>query len=75
MMRDTSFEALRALSMSRKAELINELCEQTRTTALAEICMRHPDYDEKHARWALWRHLYGDDLFQRVWPEAPLLAT
>ena len=80
-MRDTTAEAseiqrriLRGMSMSRKAEVISAMCESTRATATAGIRMRHPDYDEQHARWALWRMIYGDELFVRAWPTAPLLA-
>ncbi len=80
-MRDTTTEAgevqrrvLRGLSMSRKAELLDDLCETTRAIALTGIRTRHPEYDEESARWALWRSLYGDALFRRAWPHAPLLA-
>jgi len=44
-----------------------------RTTALAAIRARHPDYDAAAARWALFRMLLGDELFTRAWPEAPLV--
>ena len=80
-MRDTTAEAaevqrriLRAMSMSRKAELVADLCETTRAMALAGIRARHPDYDQRSALLALWRSLYGDELFRRAWPQAPLLA-
>lgn len=80
-MRDTTAEAaevqwrvLRSMSMSRKAELVDDLCETTRAMALAGIRSRHPDYDQRSALWALWRNLYGDELFRRAWPQAPLLA-
>lgn len=80
-MRDTTAEAaevqrrmFRGMSMSRKAEAISSMCESMRKTAMAGIQMRHPDYDDKQVRWALWRMLYGDELFARAWPTAPLLA-
>lgn len=80
-MTDTTPEAaevqrrlLRGMTPSRKARLVDELCESTRALALAGIRIRHPDYDDEHAKWALWRTLYGDELFQKAWPHAPLLA-
>ena len=80
-MRDTTAEAaevqrriLRGMSMSRKAEVISSMCESMRTTAMAGIRMRHPAYNDNQVRWALWRMLYGDELFTRAWPTAPLLA-
>jgi len=80
-MTDTTAEAaevqrriLRGMSMSRKAEVVDSMCESMRALAIAGIRMRHPEYDEQQARWALWRMLYGDELFQRAWPAVPLLA-
>ena len=80
-MTDTTPEAaevqrqiLRGMSMSRKAELVSSMCDGARAVALAGIRMRHPAYDEHQAHWALWRMLYGDELFHRAWPSAPLLA-
>ncbi len=79
-MSDTSPEAaevqrgiLRGMSLARKAELIDSMCEGAREIAIAGIRLRHPDYDDRAARWALWRMLYGDALFCRAWPTAPLL--
>ncbi len=80
-MSDTSDEAaevqrsaLRGMSMSRKAELVDSMCEGARAISIAGIQLRHPDYDERSARYALWRMIYGDALFRRAWPTAPLLA-
>ncbi|CAN5767618.1 hypothetical protein BH11MYX3_BH11MYX3_06810 [soil metagenome] len=80
-MSDTTPEAaevqrriLRGMTAARKVELLSEMCEDSRTIAIAGIRTRHPDYDDQHARWALWRMLYGDQLFRRAWPSAPLLA-
>lgn len=80
-MSDTTPEAaevqrriLRGMTASRKVALLSEMCEDSRSIAIAGIRMRHPEYDEQQARWALWRMLYGDQLFQRAWPGAPLLA-
>lgn len=80
-MSDTTPEAaevqrriLRGMTASRKVELLSEMCEESRSISVAGIRTRHPEYDEQQARWALWRMLYGDQLFQRAWPRAPLLA-
>jgi hypothetical protein len=80
-MNDTTPEAaevqrriLRGMSSARKVEIISSMCEGMRSVATAGIRMRHPHYDEQQARWALWRMLYGDELFRRAWPAAPLLA-
>jgi hypothetical protein len=45
-----------------------------RATTLAGIRARHPEYDDGTARWALFRLLVGDALFERVWPSARLVA-
>jgi hypothetical protein len=45
-----------------------------RAIALAAIRRRHPAYDDASARWALFRLLVGDALFQKAWPHAPLVA-
>ena len=45
-----------------------------RAITLAAIRQRHPEYDDTSARWALFRLLVGDELFQKAWPHAPLLA-
>ena len=65
---------LREMSSARKTALTDELCETARTLAIAGIRGRHPDYSEGEARYALWRMMYGDDLFRRAWPDAPVLA-
>ena len=80
-MSDTTPEAakvqarvLRAMSMERRFQLLDELCEAARSTSMAGIRARHPTYSDQEVRWALWRMIYGDDLFGRAWPSAPLLA-
>jgi hypothetical protein len=65
---------LREMSVAQRIRATSELCESTRRTSLAGIRQRHPDYSEQDARFALWRMLYGDELFHRAWPQAPLLA-
>lgn len=80
-MNDTTPEAaevqrrvLRAMSMARKLQLVDEFCESLRATSMAGIRARHPTYSDQEVKWALWRMLYGDELFRRAWPAAPLLS-
>lgn len=79
---DTSPEAyeaqlrcLRRLTPSQRADLAAELSEGVRETARAGIRSRHPDYTPEEVNFALFRLLYGDDLFRRAWPKAPLLDS
>ena len=80
-MNDTTSDAaevqrlvLRRMSLTQKAALLDEVCETARALAVAGIRRRHPEYGDREARWALWRMLYGDELFRRAWPDAPLTA-
>jgi len=65
---------LREMSVAQRLRATSDLCESTRRTSLAGIRSRHPSYSESDARFALFRMLYGDELFRRAWPDAPLLA-
>jgi hypothetical protein len=58
----------------RRGELALEMSVAARELALAGIRLRHPEYDERQARLALFRLVLGDDLFRRAWPGTPLLA-
>jgi len=62
------------MPVGRGIELAARLSEDARVMALAGIRQRHPDYDDSHARYALFRLLVGDELFCRAWPDAPLVA-
>lgn len=80
-MRDTTDDAIavrtriyRAMTGAQRCDLAAEMSMAARELALAGIRTRHPDYDADQARYALLRMILGDDLFQRVWPRAPLLA-
>lgn len=79
--RDTTAEAdavqlrlYRSMTSDQRTSIGNQMSIDARTTALAAIRSRHPDYDEATARWALFRMLVGDELFVRAWPDAPLVA-
>ncbi len=78
--RDTTTEAdavqlavLRRMTAAERTSLANQMSAAARETTLAAIKARHPDYDDAHARWALFRVLVGDDLFRRAWPSAPMV--
>ena len=79
--RDTTREAHRdqlalwqQLSASERVEIAVELSESTREIALAGISARHPEYERTSAEFALFRLLYGDDVFRTVWSGKPLLS-
>lgn len=64
----------RKMSASDRVRLGYQMSMDARAITLAAIRKRHPDYDDASARWALFRLLVGDELFQKAWPAAPLLA-
>jgi hypothetical protein len=63
------------MTPAARVELAVKMSEDARAIASAGIAARHPEYTPADIRYALLRLLYGDDLFQRAWPNAPLLAT
>lgn len=67
-------EIYRRMSGSDRLRLAMEMSDAARATTMAGIRTRHPEYSEDQVRYALFRLLHGDDLFQRAWPHAPLLA-
>lgn len=62
------------MSPSRRCELAVGMSIAARQIARAGIRSRHPEYSEDELRFALFRLLLGDALFERTWPDAPLLA-
>ena len=78
---DTSPEArerlvawVRARTPEERLDTLDRLIDDGRALALAGIRLRHPEYDDAQARHSLLRLLYGDTLFRRAWPDAPVLA-
>ncbi len=76
--RDTSTTAeaaqlavYRRMSGAQRVTIASNLSEDVREIARAGIRARHPDYDDEHVRFALYRMLLGDELFGRAWPNAP----
>ena len=49
------------------------MSEDVRAIAREGIHTRHPAYSSRELDYALFRLLYGDALFGRAWPTAPLL--
>lgn len=67
-------EVLRKMSSGERTRIGWEMSMAARAITLAAIRARHPEYDEAFARWALFRILVGDELFERAWPAAPMVA-
>jgi hypothetical protein len=63
----------RKMSASDRARIAHQMSLDARAIALAAIRRRHPEYDDATTRWALFRILLGDELFQKAWPSAPLV--
>lgn len=64
----------RKMSPSDRVRIAHQMSLDARAITLASIQRRHPEYDDASARWALFRLLVGDELFQKAWPKAPLVA-
>jgi hypothetical protein len=72
---EAQLRSLRRLTPSQRVDLAAQMSEDVRTIARAGISARHPEYTATEVHFALLRMLYGDDLFRRAWPNAPLLAS
>ncbi|MCC6129671.1 MAG: hypothetical protein IT186_07050 [Acidobacteria bacterium] len=73
--RDTSEEAwnvycsvIAAMTPAKRVEMAFEMSEWGRELARTGIRTRHPEYSESQIELALFRLLYGDDLFHQVYP-------
>jgi hypothetical protein len=64
----------RRMSAADRVRIGHQMSMDARAISLAAIRQRHPEYDDASARWALFRLLLGDELFQKAWPAAPLVA-
>lgn len=65
---------IREMSPTQRIEAVVQLSEDMRRIALDGIRARHPDYSDAQIKLAHFRLLYGDELYRRVWPSAPLVA-
>lgn len=64
----------RKMSASDRSRIGHQMSLDARAISLMAVRRRHPEYDEITARWALFRLMVGDELFQKAWPHAPLVA-
>jgi hypothetical protein len=67
-------EAYRAMGGSGRAAVMFRLNDLARSTALAGIRSRHPDYDDEQLRLAYARLVLGDELVRCVWPDRDLVS-
>lgn len=65
---------LRAAGSSRRFKMACALSEGVRELSRAGIRSRHPEYSDEDVELAMRRVLLGEELFQAVWPNAPLRA-
>jgi hypothetical protein len=70
---DRQLEAYRRMDGPARVEIAALLSDDVRELAAAGIQSRHPEYSKDQAHLALYRLLYGDDLFRGTWPNRPLL--
>ena len=68
-------ERARRMTPAQRFEEGVKLCKLAREVMRAGIRHRHPDYDESQVELALARLLWGDDLWQKVYPDRPLIPT
>lgn len=67
-------EIYRAMSGAERVAIAFRLSAAARSTTMAGIMARHPDYSMSTAHRALARLTLGDDLVRRLWPGQPLVA-
>jgi hypothetical protein len=67
-------ERIRQMSPAQRLDIVAQLSEDVRSLQMVGIRMRHPEYSDEQVRHALFRLLYGEELFKRVWPDVPLVA-
>jgi len=60
--------ALRRMGLEGRARMTFELCANIREIARAGIRRRHPDYTAEQVRQALFRLVFGEQLFREVFP-------
>jgi hypothetical protein len=64
-------DVYRRLGPSARAGLAGDLSCSARELVRDGIRSRYPSYGDREVDGALFRILYGDDLFRRVWPGRP----
>jgi len=70
---EAQIEAYRRMGAEARVRLAAQMSEDARLISLDGIRARHPEYDDKRARRALFRLLFGEDMVRALWPgEAPI---
>jgi hypothetical protein len=62
-------EAYRRLAPEARVDLMLQMSEEVREVAAAGIRRRHGEYGDNQVRLALYRLMYGDELFRAAWPD------
>ena len=65
--RAAQIAALRRLGPERRVGIAASMSEDARRIALDGIRQSHPEYSEREAKLALFRGIWGDEMFERVW--------
>lgn len=65
----------RAMSAEQKFAQVFQLCDDARALVVDGIRSRHPEYSEDQIKHASFRIFLGDELYQTVWPDRPLLPS
>jgi hypothetical protein len=66
---------LRRLSGAQRLQLGMQMSDGGREIVRSGIRHRHPEYSTDEIEHALRRLMLGDELFQRAWPDVPLLPA
>ena len=61
------------MTFEQRFDKVVELAETSRELARVGIRRRHPEYSATEVEYALLRLLLGDELYERAWPDRPLL--
>ena len=67
-------EIYRRMTPDRRLELAIEMTAEANAITYRSIHSRHPDYSADEVQLALLRLRFGDELFQKAWPDAPLVT-
>lgn len=66
--RDLMVERWRAASVAERVEGMLQVTADVERMAVAGIRRQHPDLDDEHIRYELFRRRYGGDLARKVYP-------
>jgi hypothetical protein len=66
-------DAYRRMGGQGRAAVMFRLNDLARSTAMAGIRSRHPEYDDERQQLALFRLILGDELVRTMWPDRDLI--